>query len=395
MAAQDARLRPFTFYGRLPKGVTNVELTKILVQQFSKQELGGVQDFGAGRFEIFFKNRTAVERFLSSPVVTVRDQEVRFEYRGSQAKVVRVLHYPNDQPDEALCRAIGVYGQVHSCSKESVTGFPGVWSGVRRMRVDMNRAVPNLVPLGRFTVQCEYEGVVRLCIRCGFPGHLAAACTTPQCRRCAKFGHEQCEEPCTKCSGDHAVSECTVRTFASVTQQSLRPAVQSSNQADRSEEQSVGASQTSSEGGPSTVGGGESAQPVEATSEEPAAASPKQAAAVLVEGPAAEAQPEVAPPVEEAPKPARRKRPRNKRQTRNREVNVSANDASDDELSRASHDTPAEKRVAVEGHVTTEAEDSSSSEDEMSADSPCTSDENPDSTDTSSQDSVDNSLPVE
>ncbi|KAH9383279.1 hypothetical protein HPB48_024399 [Haemaphysalis longicornis] len=100
---------------------------KILVQKFSRQELSGVQDFGAGRFEIFFKTKSAVERFLNNPVVTVREQDVGIDYRGSQAKAIRVLHYPNDQPDEALCRALGSFGQVHSCSKESVSGFPGVW----------------------------------------------------------------------------------------------------------------------------------------------------------------------------------------------------------------------------------------------------------------------------
>lgn len=97
-----------------------MELTKILVQMFSRLELAGAQDFGAGHFGIIFKTKSAVERFLNNPVVTVLDQEVRFDYRGSQAKVMKVLPYPDDLPDEAFCRALGPYGQVHSCPKESV-----------------------------------------------------------------------------------------------------------------------------------------------------------------------------------------------------------------------------------------------------------------------------------
>ncbi|KAH9360366.1 hypothetical protein HPB48_022561 [Haemaphysalis longicornis] len=87
------------------------------------------------------------------------------------------------------------------------------------MRVDVNKAIPNLIPVGRFPGQCEYERVVRLCIWCGFPGHRAAACTMPKCKRCESFGHELCEEPCAKCSGNHAVSESTLRSFVMATQQ--------------------------------------------------------------------------------------------------------------------------------------------------------------------------------
>lgn len=406
MAAQDARLRPFTFYARLPKGVTNVDLTKILVQRFSKQELGGVQDFGAGRFEIFFKTKPAVERFLASPVVTVREQEIRFEYRGSQAKVVRVLHYPNDQQDEALCRALGVFGQVHSCSKESVAGFPGVWSGVRRLRVDMNRAVPNLVPVGRFNVQCEYEGVVRLCIRCGFPGHYAAACTTPKCRRCELFGHEQCEDPCSKCGGDHAVSACTFRSFAMVAQAPPRPAGQTGGPVVSEVETGSNPSTSAGKGSLNTEGDGDSAEPLrEALVETSVAPNLEESApdaAAVAEEPIEETEnlSEGIPLPKEAPKPARaRKRPRQKGKARNPAANVNA--ASDDEASRTSREAPAEKRPAVEEPEVSGCEDSDSSGDEMTTDSSSSDSEesmqeafqDPLSPDTSTQESIEIRLP--
>ncbi|KAH9379595.1 hypothetical protein HPB48_022887 [Haemaphysalis longicornis] len=283
MAAQDARLRPFTFYARLPKGVTNVELRKIPVQKFSRQELSG--------------------------------QDVRFDYRGSQAKAIRVLHYRNDLPEEALYHALGSFGQVHSCSKESVSGFPGVWSGVRKMRVDINRAVPNL------------------------------------CKRCDRFGHEQCEAPCTKCAGDHAVSQCTFRSFAMVTQQPPPPA-------------GAGAySPRGTAGVPKTL---------RAVREDQLEASPAEqsapAVAAATEDQAEEELVEMTQSVEEAPKSARRKRPRHKRKSHTLAAGASANDGSEDELSRSSRDTPKEKRAAVDGNESSGDERSSISE-EMSADS--------------------------
>lgn len=402
MAAQDARLRPFTFYARLPKGVTNVELTKILVQKFSRQELSGVQDFGAGRFEIFFKTKSAVERFLNNPVLTVREQDVRFDYRGSQAKAIRVLHYPNDQPDEALCRALGSFGQVHSCSKESVSGFPGVWSGVRRMRVDMSRAVPNLVAVGRFTVQCEYEGVVRLCIRCGLPGHYAAACTTPKCKRCDRFGHEQCEAPCTKCAGDHAVSECTFRSFAMVTQQPPPPVGAVGTPAAPVQQGSSSSTQASGAGSMQSEGDGGRSESLRAVQEKQLAASPSEQSApdvvAAAQDQAVEELVEMMQPVEEAPKSARRKRPRQKRKSHTLPAGASANDGSEDELSRSSRDTPKEKRAAVCSNESSGDEGSSSSE-EMSADSYSSESEvvndNPVSPESSSQGSVYISLPAD
>ncbi|KAH7935215.1 hypothetical protein HPB52_004803 [Rhipicephalus sanguineus] len=62
--AAPQQLRPLTFYGRVPKGTTNVDICKELVKRFSPSELKCVQDFGAGRFEVTFATMAAVERFL-------------------------------------------------------------------------------------------------------------------------------------------------------------------------------------------------------------------------------------------------------------------------------------------------------------------------------------------
>ncbi|KAH7972994.1 hypothetical protein HPB52_020059 [Rhipicephalus sanguineus] len=94
--AATQQLRPLTFYGRVPKGTTNVDICKELVKRFSPNELKCVQDFGAGRFEVTFATMAAVERFLDQSVVKVRNAEVKFEYRGVRVKTVRVLGYPAD-----------------------------------------------------------------------------------------------------------------------------------------------------------------------------------------------------------------------------------------------------------------------------------------------------------
>ncbi|KAH7968495.1 hypothetical protein HPB52_009014 [Rhipicephalus sanguineus] len=208
------QLRPLTFYGRVPKGTTNVDICKELVKRFSPSELKCVQDFGAGRFEVTFATMAAVERFLDQSVVKVRNAEVKFEYRGVRMKTVRVLGYPADASDSALLNGLAAYGKVLGMDYEHVPEFKTVLTGNRRVRVEMARPVPNLLPVGSRIVQCEYDGVVRLCRRCFFPGHHAADCKVPQCERCAEFGHARCEAVCKRCGDDHALSACKVTSGA-------------------------------------------------------------------------------------------------------------------------------------------------------------------------------------
>ncbi|KAH7981234.1 hypothetical protein HPB49_022484 [Dermacentor silvarum] len=211
-----SRLRPFTFFGRVPKGATNVDVCKALVQRVSLSELKSVQDFGAGRFEVTFKTKAAVDRLSADPALKVRDVLIQFEYRGVRTKVVRVFGYPSDLADQALSEGLQVFGKVLGISEVCVPGFPSVGTGNRRIRMEMARPVPNLLRVGDRVVQCEYEGVARLCRRCNLEGHHAVACETPKCVRCEQLGHESCDAACVRCGGDHAVSSCPLRTYPSV-----------------------------------------------------------------------------------------------------------------------------------------------------------------------------------
>ncbi|XP_077484379.1 uncharacterized protein LOC144094319 [Amblyomma americanum] len=215
------RLRPHTFFGRVPQGVCNVDICKVLVTRFSKNELSGVQDFGGGRFEVTFKSKPAVQRFLSDPVIEVRGTAVRFAYRGTLSTVVRVFGFPVDIDVAELRGALEQYGPVESIALEYVPGFDGVPSGTRRVRMEMKSALPNFLQVAEFTVQCEYEGVARVCRRCGSRDHVRAACDVPLCARCGVFGHATCELPCPQCGGDHAVAKCATRTFASVAKRAM------------------------------------------------------------------------------------------------------------------------------------------------------------------------------
>lgn len=195
-----SRLRPLTFFGRVPKGATNVDICKALVQRFSQSELKSVQDFGAGRFEVTFRTKAAVDRFSADPALKVRDVVVSFEYRGVRAKMVRVFGYPSDLPDQALSSELAVFGKVLGISEECVPGFSSVGTGNRRIRMEMLRPVPNLLRVGDRVIQCEYEGVARLCRRC----NLEVTSRSRVRRRSAYVASSSVTNPAKLCAYDVA-----------------------------------------------------------------------------------------------------------------------------------------------------------------------------------------------
>lgn len=101
---------------------------------------------------------------------------------------------------------------------EIIPGFKEISTGNRRVRMVMSKAYPNLFKVDGKTIQCEYEGVVRLCRRCNLPGHHANKCSTPQCARCDEWGHLRCKAACKRCGGERTTVRCKVKTYSSAAQ---------------------------------------------------------------------------------------------------------------------------------------------------------------------------------
>lgn len=222
-----SRVRPLTFFGKVPKGTTNVELVKALVERFSENDLKSVQDFGAGNFEVTFRSKGAVDRFLAdSATLKVKEHDIRFEYRGLRTVAVRIFEYPADASDQVLARELKVYGNVLSITVDNVPGFKSVSTGNRRARMEMREGVPNILDVDGHTIRCEYDGVVRLCRKCRLAGHEKAKCVTPRCERCELWGHPNCNAPCKRCGGDHIPRLCKQRLYSEAISRSSAPQVQ-------------------------------------------------------------------------------------------------------------------------------------------------------------------------
>lgn len=113
-------LKPFTFFAKVSSGV---QLTKHLVQKFSKSKLGSVQDFTEGKYEIFLKTHAVVERFLQDLTLKVKVTKIVLEYWGTHAKVMHIFGYSSEHQDVELTSALQLFRKTVHVSQESVPDF--------------------------------------------------------------------------------------------------------------------------------------------------------------------------------------------------------------------------------------------------------------------------------
>ncbi|KAL3193598.1 hypothetical protein MRX96_016945 [Rhipicephalus microplus] len=190
-----------TFFGRVPKGVSNVDICRDLVKRFEVKDIACVQDFGGGKFEVTFVSEDPVQQFKAKLEIFVGKGVVRFQYRGARTMTMRIFGYPENCPDKHLMKGLQEYGKVLEIREESVPKFESISSGVRRVRMEMEKAVPNIMESNDRLIYIEYDGVVRQCRMCYRPEHITNDCITPRCERCGKYGHTKCKQKCKRCGG--------------------------------------------------------------------------------------------------------------------------------------------------------------------------------------------------
>ncbi|KAH7973279.1 hypothetical protein HPB52_023344 [Rhipicephalus sanguineus] len=113
-------------------------------------------------------------------------------------------------PHEVLVAALQPYGKPKSVTFATIASRHNKLNGVRTVKMEMCRPVPNFLTIQGNRVMFEYRGMRRVCARCGGDGHMANACTAQYCKRCGVFGHEteSCSEGCKRCGGNHGTKEC-------------------------------------------------------------------------------------------------------------------------------------------------------------------------------------------
>ncbi|KAH7961436.1 hypothetical protein HPB52_009054 [Rhipicephalus sanguineus] len=127
-------------------------------------------------------------------------EKAAVEAIGPPVTFVNVYRYPAYLSDEVLSNALAQYGKFKSTTFATVASRHNKLNGVRFVKLEMARPVPNFVTIAGDRVMCEYRGMRRVCARCGDTGYMGSACTAQYCKRCGTFGHETegCDAECKR-----------------------------------------------------------------------------------------------------------------------------------------------------------------------------------------------------
>lgn len=169
-----------------------------------------LQHMGGSRFLVCTRTAAQATKLMVAEGFVVSNVKVAVEAVGPPITFVNVFRYPAFLPDEPLINALAQFGKVKSVAFATATNRPNKLNGIRVVRMEMNKPVPNFTTVAGHRVMFEYRGMRRVCARCSEVGHMASACSTPYCKRCGTFGHdtEGCEAECQRCGGQHGTREC-------------------------------------------------------------------------------------------------------------------------------------------------------------------------------------------
>ena len=103
---------------------------------------------------------------------------------------VLVYHYPYENDDSQVERALSQFGLVKDVSYQSWVGLKGVHTGTRIVRMDCTTRIPRSIMINGFRCKIWYRGQPVTCDVCREEGHVAAKCSRKgTCFNCRQPGH--------------------------------------------------------------------------------------------------------------------------------------------------------------------------------------------------------------
>ncbi|KAH6932520.1 hypothetical protein HPB50_007080 [Hyalomma asiaticum] len=165
---------------------------------------------GVPKFLVCTRNASQATKLMVAEGFRLNHERVAVEAVGPPVTYVNVYRLPAYVPDDTLTHALQQYGKVRSVNFATVASRQNKLNGVRVVKIEISRPVPNFATIQGHRVMFEYRGMRLVCARCGEDGHMATACSSPYCKRCGPFGHETegCEEDGKRCGGRHGTREC-------------------------------------------------------------------------------------------------------------------------------------------------------------------------------------------
>ncbi|KAL1415264.1 hypothetical protein MTO96_029534 [Rhipicephalus appendiculatus] len=134
---------------------------------------------GGAKFLVYTRNASQATRLMVPEGFRVKNQSVPVEAVGPPVTYVNAYRYPAYISDETLGNALAQYGKVKGITFATVATRQNKLNGVRVVKIEMSKPVPNFATIAGHRVMFEYRGMRRVCARCNEVGDMATACTEP------------------------------------------------------------------------------------------------------------------------------------------------------------------------------------------------------------------------
>ncbi|KAH9361999.1 hypothetical protein HPB48_014938 [Haemaphysalis longicornis] len=167
---------------------------------------------------VTFTSEADMEELAARTEITVKGRRCLVINPNRREIAVRVHWVPPKVPDELLIRQFERFGRVQRVVREGwqksglthMTGTTRIFHVIPSTPTSLE-AIPHQATLNGCRILIEVPGRPSLCLRCYHTGHYRKNCSTPWCRACRAYGHD--ETNCTQSYASRAKQRTPARNL--------------------------------------------------------------------------------------------------------------------------------------------------------------------------------------
>lgn len=184
-----------------------------------KDEIYGLEAPWKNKYYVVFKS-SQLRHSQIDKAIKIRESyyNLKLPYPPQQARPqktrVRIYGYPLDEESKNLETVLRQYGRAKAESTKDLTDWTvDLRSGIKEIYMDIDKAIPSYITVGRYKVKVSYWGQQQTCKKCHEPGHHGNECTKfITCRECGGNDHlkKNCPKACCFGCGEtgHLSHQC-------------------------------------------------------------------------------------------------------------------------------------------------------------------------------------------
>lgn len=181
--------------GDFPDDVSSIDIVKSLLDFFEEKsqfKVVAIQQCPNKIARVTFDEGGEVARadFEDEGSVLIQGVKCQVIHPAPLGEGVVVYHYPYENDDSQVERALSQFGLVKDVSYQSWVGLKGVHTGTRIVRMDRTTRILRSIMIDGFCCKIWYRGQPVTCNVCREEGHVATKCYKKgTCFNCRQPGH--------------------------------------------------------------------------------------------------------------------------------------------------------------------------------------------------------------